>query len=138
MGKFVKWFKEIGIDDVAEVGGKNASLGEMYRTLTQEGVRVPNGFAVTADAYRYLLEYNGVWRKLHELLDGLDPDDVKQLQERGAASRRLIQECKIPDDLKEEILNGYEELKREYGEDLSLAVRSSARRWCVPTKGPAA
>ncbi len=126
MGKFVKWFKEIGIEDVAEVGGKNASLGEMYRTLTQEGVRVPNGFAVTADAYRYILEYNGAWQKLHELLDDLNPDDVKQLQERGAACRKLIQECKIPDDLKEEILKGYEELKKEYGEDVSLAVRSSA------------
>ncbi len=59
--KNIKWFNEIGIEDVAEVGGKNASLGEMYRNLTEEGVRVPNGFAVTAGAYKYVLDYNHAW-----------------------------------------------------------------------------
>ncbi len=126
MGKHVRWFKEIGIEDVAEVGGKNASLGEMYRTLTKEGVRVPNGFAVTAGAYRYILEYNDAWPKLHKLLDDLDIDDVKALQKAGAECRKIVQSCKIPDDLKEEILKGYGELKKEYGDTLSLAVRSSA------------
>jgi len=126
MGKYIKWFGEIGIEDVDEVGGKNASLGEMYRTLTQEGVRVPNGFAVTAEAYRYVLEKNGAWPKLHRLLDDLDVDDVEELQKRGAECRKIVQECEIPEDLKDEILKGYDELKKEYGEDLSLAVRSSA------------
>ncbi|WP_300369177.1 phosphoenolpyruvate synthase, partial [Hydrogenimonas sp.] len=126
MGRYVKWFREIGIEDVAEVGGKNASLGEMYRNLTEEGVRVPNGFAVTADAYRYVFDANDVWKKLHDQLDTLDPDDVKQLQERGAACRRIIEACEIPDDLKKEILAGYADLKKEYGDALSLAVRSSA------------
>ena len=69
--KYVKWFKEIGIEDVPEVGGKNASLGEMYQNLTAEGVRVPDGFAVTASAYKYILDYNDAWRKLHEQLDDL-------------------------------------------------------------------
>ncbi len=126
MGPYVKWFKEIGIEDVPEVGGKNASLGEMYRNLTREGVRVPNGFAVTASAYRHLLEANGLEPKLHALLDDLDYDNVAQLQERGAACRKLIGEAEIPEDLRKEILKGYEALKEEYGETLSLAVRSSA------------
>lgn len=124
--QYIKWFKEIGIEDVAEVGGKNASLGEMYQNLTSEGVRVPNGYAVTAAAYRHVLDTNGAWEKLHAQLDDLDPNDVKQLQERGAACRQIIYECQIPDDLKAEILAGYAALKKEYGESLSLAVRSSA------------
>uniref|UniRef100_UPI0025D8C32F PEP/pyruvate-binding domain-containing protein n=1 Tax=Nitratifractor sp. TaxID=2268144 RepID=UPI0025D8C32F len=126
MSQFVKWFKEIGIEDVPEVGGKNASLGEMYRNLTGEGVRVPNGFAVTATAYRHVLEANGLNEKLHEILDGLDYDDVDALQKAGAACRKLIQEAEVPADLREEILAGYRELQKEYGDGLSLAVRSSA------------
>ena len=126
MRSFVKWFSEIGIEDVPEVGGKNASLGEMYRNLTQEGVRVPNGFAVTATAYRHVLESNGAVEKLHEQLDNLNYDDVEELQKRGAACREIIYRCELPDDLKKEILAGYAKLKEEYGEHLSLAVRSSA------------
>ena len=126
MSENIKWFEEIGIEDVPEVGGKNASLGEMYRNLTQEGVRVPHGFAVTATAYRRYLEANGLEAKLHGLLDDLDYDDVKMLQERGAACRKLIQEAKVPEDLRREILAGYARLKEEYGDDVSLAVRSSA------------
>jgi len=126
MREYVKWFKEICIGDVPEVGGKNASLGEMYQNLTEDGVRVPNGFAVVASAYKYVLDYNDAWPKLHALLDDLNPDDVKQLQERGAACRRVIYGCELPEDLKAEILSGYAELKKEYGEGVSLAVRSSA------------
>ena len=126
MSENIRWFNEIGIEDVPEVGGKNASLGEMYRNLTKEGVRVPNGFAVTATAYRHFLKVNGLDRKLHELLDDLDYDDVKMLQERGEACRKLIREAEVPEGLRREILEGYAELKREYGDDVSLAVRSSA------------
>ena len=126
MGRYIKWFKEIGIEDVAEVGGKNASLGEMYRNLTSEGVRVPNGFAVTAEAYKYILDFNDTWKILHKELDDLDPNDVDELQKRGAACREAIQNCKFPSDLKREILEGYESLKKEYGDELSMAVRSSA------------
>ena len=125
-GEYVKWFKEIGIEDVAEVGGKNASLGEMFQNLTGEGVRVPNGFAVTATAYRHVLDANGAWEKLHALLDDLDYDNVEELQKRGAACRKIIWECEIPEDLKAAILEGYHALQKEYGENLSLAVRSSA------------
>jgi len=126
MATYIKWFDELGIQDIESVGGKNASLGEMYRHLTKEGVRVPNGFAVTVSAYMYVLEYNDAWKKLHEQLDDLDPDNLIQLQERGAACRKIIDTCKIPDALRTEILEGYEKLKKEYGENVSLAVRSSA------------
>ncbi len=126
MSQFVKWFEEIDIEDVPEVGGKNASLGEMYRNLTQEGVRVPHGYAVTATAYRHFLEANGLEPKLHEILGGLDYDDVAALQKAGAACRRLIQEASVPEDLRKEIIEGYRKLQKEYGDGLSLAVRSSA------------
>ena len=82
MSQYIKWFSELGIEDVDLVGGKNASLGEMYQNLTQEGIRIPNGFAITADAYRHILDNNDAWGKLHEQLDLFDPDDVIQLQTR--------------------------------------------------------
>jgi len=126
MSTYVKWFNEIGINDIPEVGGKNASLGEMYQNLTSEGVRVPNGFAVTASAYRYVLEANDAWSRLHTALDGLDPDDVKDLQARGARARDIVYGCELPEDLKSAILASYAQLKEEYGDSLSLAVRSSA------------
>ncbi|NPA29647.1 MAG: phosphoenolpyruvate synthase [Epsilonproteobacteria bacterium] len=126
MSRYIKWFEELGIEDVAEVGGKNASLGEMYRALSGEGVLVPNGFAVTAGAYRVFLEVNGLNEKLHRLLDDLDYDDVAMLQERGSACRRLIEEAPVPEEVREEIFKAYAELKKEYGASLSLAVRSSA------------
>ncbi len=126
MARYTSWFDEISIDDIPEVGGKNASLGEMYQNLTAEGVRVPNGFAVTASAYRHVLETNGAWEKLHQILDGLNPDDVKDLQTRGARAREIVHNCELPDDLKSDILVQYSQLKAQYGEDVSLAVRSSA------------
>ncbi len=124
--KYVQWFNELGIEDVPEVGGKNASLGEMYQNLTEEGVRVPNGFAVTASAYKYVLDANKAWDKLHAELDDFDPDDVRELQARGKRCREIIYSCVIPKDLQEEIRRGYAGLKDEYGSDVSLAVRSSA------------
>ncbi len=126
MSQYIKWFDEIGIDDVSEVGGKNASLGEMYQNLTKEGVRVPNGFAVTASAYKYILDFNNAWKKLHKELDTLDPNNLDELQKRGKACREIIRECELPSDLKNEILKGHKRLKQEYGESLSMAVRSSA------------
>ncbi len=126
MAKYTRWFNKIGIDDIPEVGGKNASLGEMYRNLTGEGVRVPNGFAVTASAYRHVLDTNDAWQKLHAVLDGLDPDDVRDLQTRGARAREIVYGCELPEDLQADILEQYAQLRKEYGEDVSLAVRSSA------------
>ena len=123
---YIRWFNEISIDDVPLVGGKNASLGEMYQNLTAEGVRVPNGFAVTATAYEYVLTHNNAWQRLHAVLDGLDPDNVKDLQARGEKARAIIYSCELPGDLKAEILTAYAKLKQEYDGDISLAVRSSA------------
>jgi pyruvate,water dikinase len=126
MSKYIKWFRELSVKDVAEVGGKNANLGEMYSNLTTAGVKVPNGYAVTASAYKYVLDYNNLWGKLKEILDNMDINDVTSLQKAGEACRNLIQNVTIPDDLKEEIINNFYQLKKEYGDDLSVAVRSSA------------
>jgi pyruvate,water dikinase len=123
---YIRWFSDISSDDVPLVGGKNASLGEMYQNLTAEGVLVPNGFAVTAEAYRYVLEHNKVWPSLHEAIDGLNPDNIKDLQERGERARAIVYGCELPHDLKAAIVMGYAQLKQEYGETISLAVRSSA------------
>ena len=126
MSQYIKWFNELGIKDVDLVGGKNASLGEMYQNLTSEGIRIPNGFAITADAYRMVLQSNGAWEKLHAQLDDLDPDNVVQLQERGKRCREIIHNCILPAEMVDEIRKGYEALKAEYGDTVSLAVRSSA------------
>lgn len=126
MSQYIKWFNELSIKDVDLVGGKNASLGEMYQNLTAEGIRIPNGFAITADAYKMLLDTNGAWEKLHAQLDSFDPNDVTQLQERGKRCREIIHDCTLPDDLIAQIKSAYETIKVEYGEDITLAVRSSA------------
>ena len=80
--KYVRWFKELGIDDVPLVGGKNASLGEMYRKLTKEGVKIPNGFAVTAEAYWHIVESAGILDRLKETMAGLDKTKVADLAVR--------------------------------------------------------
>ena len=130
--QMVRSFSELGIDQVPLVGGKNASLGEMYRELTSKGVRVPNGFAITAPAYRYAIEAAGVLDELHELLDPLDPSDVTDLQTRAASARDIVYRAGLPDDLRAEILAGYAALRAEYGDDVTLAVRSSATAEDLP------
>ena len=124
--KYIKFFHEIGIEDVESVGGKNASLGEMVQNLTAQGIKVPNGFAITAEAYSYVLESNGALEALYVMLDGFDSNNVDELQTRGKKCRELVYNCVIPDDLRLEILEAYKRLQEEYGENLSLAVRSSA------------
>ncbi|BCX87667.1 pyruvate, water dikinase [Methylomarinovum tepidoasis] len=132
--RFIRFFEELGIDDVPLVGGKNASLGEMYRALTPQGIRVPDGFAITAQGYKYVLDRAGAWERLHEVLDDLDPSDVEDLRHRGAEARRIVYEAGIPEDLRAEILDAYHRLAREYGDaDLSVAVRSSATAEDLPT-----
>ncbi|MEO3756839.1 phosphoenolpyruvate synthase [Mycobacterium sp. B14F4] len=131
--RYVRFFDEVGIDDVPLVGGKNASLGEMYQKLSDQGVRVPNGFATTAEAYRYMLEHAGVWEALHKELDDIDPEDVTALARKGKRARELVYGAGLPDDLTAEILDAYRKLQDEYGEDVSLAVRSSATAEDLPT-----
>ena len=133
MSAYIKWFSEIGIKDTAEVGGKNASLGEMYSTLSPLGVKVPNGFAVTATAYKHYLDHNNLWEPLGKLFENFDPDDIDRLQEVGKRARNLIMQGEVPEDLGQEILANYHKLQEEYGEDVSLAVRSSATAEDSPT-----
>ena len=133
MSANIKWFKEIGIKDTAEVGGKNASLGEMYNHLTPLGVNVPNGFAVTATAYRYYLDYNKLNEPLAKLFENFNPDNIDLLQKVGKEARDMIMNAEVPQDLKKEIIEGYNELKKEYGDDVSVAVRSSATAEDSPT-----
>jgi pyruvate,water dikinase len=130
---YVKFFEEFGIEDIPSVGGKNASLGEMYQKLSGKGVRVPNGYAVTAAAYRYMLEQTGAVKALHEALDDLVPSDVADLARRAKRAREIVYGAGLPDDLATEILAGYRRLQAEYGEDVSLAVRSSATAEDLPT-----
>jgi len=132
-GTYVRWFEEIGIEDVPLVGGKNASLGEMYRHLGEAGVLVPDGFAVTAEAYREMLTRAGAWGKLHEALDGIDKTDLEDFSRRARRAREIVYGAGIPNDIRAEILEGYHRLADEYGEDLSVAVRSSATAEDLPT-----
>jgi pyruvate,water dikinase len=133
MAQFIRWFEELSIDDVAIAGGKNASLGEMYRELTPKGIKVPNGFAVTADAYREVLTQNNLWDQLKASLEGLDPNDTADLAHRGARARKIIYGAALPEDMQRQILDAYKKLQQEYGEDMSVAVRSSATAEDLPT-----
>jgi pyruvate,water dikinase len=128
----VLWFNEIGIDNVPLVGGKNASLGEMYQQLSSKGVSVPDGFAVTAYAYRHLIKSAGIEDAIRDALDGLDTHDMQNLQERGEKARSIIRNAKFPDDLTEAIYQSYKKLEDEYGPGVDVAVRSSATAEDLP------
>jgi pyruvate,water dikinase len=130
---YVRFFEEFGIEDVPLVGGKNASLGEMFQKLSGQGVRVPHGFAVTAKAYRYMLDEAGAWDLLHAELDELDPADVTALARKGKRAREIVYGAGLPEDLAAEIVDAYRRLQDEYGEEVSLAVRSSATAEDLPT-----
>ncbi len=131
--KFVKFFNQIGIQDIPIVGGKNASLGEMYQVLTPKGVPVPNGFAITAQAYHTHLSENHLWEPLHALLDTLDEDNMEDLAKRGNQARSLIFNAPFSVQLEHEILHAYRQLKSEFVDDISLAIRSSATAEDLPT-----
>jgi pyruvate, water dikinase len=130
---YIRWFKELTIDDIPLVGGKNASLGEMYRELIPQGINIPNGFAITAEGYRFMLGQADAWKDLHLALDELNPDDVTDLAKRARKAREIIYAAPIPDLLEQQILTAYRQLQNQYGEDLSLAVRSSATAEDLPT-----
>ncbi|MEE7628052.1 phosphoenolpyruvate synthase [Methylobacter sp. Wu8] len=130
---YIRWFNELTIEDVSLVGGKNASLGEMYRELTPQGIQVPNGFAVTAEAYRYVLDQTHSWEALHQALDDLNPDDVADLAKRARKARETIYAAPFPEDLEQQIIEAFNQLKKQYGDDLSVAVRSSATAEDLPT-----
>jgi len=130
--RYIRWFGEVGMADVAEVGGKNAALGEMVQKLVPRGVRVPGGFAITAGAYRDLLRANGLDRRLPEILRGLDPRDIEGLRSRGRAIRHDILAARLPSDLEQEILAAYARLGESGTAPVDVAVRSSATAEDLP------
>ena len=131
--QFIKFFNEIRNRDVAIVGGKNASLGEMYQKLTPLGINIPNGFAITAEAYFYLLEKGGIKGKIKELLADVDGIDIGVLQSRAKAVRELIFSTPLPKEMQSEILNAYKNLSSEYSASaVDVAVRSSATAEDLP------
>lgn len=130
--QYIRWFKDITISDIPTVGGKNASLGEMYQQLAPQGVRVPNGFAITAEAYFDMLKQTGAMDELRTILEPLDADDVDELAKAGAKARDVVYHAQLPEQLKTEILTAYHQLIKQYGEELSVAVRSSATAEDLP------
>ena len=130
--QYIRRFCELGIDDVPLVGGKNASLGEMYQALSGEGVRIPNGFATTAQAYRDYLTHNGLETRIGEALAELDVDDVDALAVTGAMIRGWILDAELPARLADEISAAYAEMSAEYSTDTDVAVRSSATAEDLP------
>jgi len=130
--EFTKWFEDLRIEDVPSVGGKNASLGEMIRSLSEKGVNVPSGFAVTAYAYKYLIEKAGIDQKIREILSDLDTHDVNNLAERGQKIRDLIRNTPLPPELEEDIRKRYREMEERYGKNVDVAVRSSATAEDLP------
>lgn len=128
----ILWFDDIGIEDVPMVGGKNASLGEMHQKLTSKGVDVPNGYAITAYAYRYLLKEAGIGAAIETALAGLDTHDLRNLQERGAKARDIIRNAEFPANLRQEIIGAYNRMEADYGQGVDVAVRSSATAEDLP------
>jgi pyruvate,water dikinase len=127
---FIRWFDEITLGDVPLVGGKNASLGEMYRTLSGAGVKVPDGFAITADAYRHFLHVTGLATTIETLTGGLHAGDLADLAERGLAIRQAIVGGTLPQDLQTAIVDAYDRLGD--GAPVDVAVRSSATAEDLP------
>ncbi len=126
MNKNILWFSELRKSDVNEVGGKSASLGEMYSLLVPKGINIPNGFSTTAYAYLSFLEYNGFDKKLKEIFSTFNPKNLTNLQATGKKARNLILSGKFPPQLEKEIVEAYAMLCKEYGSNCDVAVRSSA------------
>lgn len=131
--RFIRWFRDIGIEDVGLVGGKNASLGEMYRELTSKGVRVPNGFAITAEAYRLFLKTGKLGERIASIMHNLDTRNLTDLADRGRRLRDAILATPLPAEVIQEMSAAYAALCDEYGAELDTAVRSSATAEDLPT-----
>jgi pyruvate,water dikinase len=131
--EYIRRFAELGMRDVSLVGGKNASLGEMYRALAGKGVKVPNGFATTAEAYRLYLRHNKLDQRIAETLATLEISDVRALAVTGAKIRQWIMRGELPEELAAQIRAAYKDLSAEYGPSPDVAVRSSATAEDLPT-----
>src|SRR5690606_6580788 len=132
MTTWIRWFDDVGMDDVATVGGKNASLGEMRRALTPLGVRTPDGFATTADAYRAFLREAGLESTIADSLRHLDVDRIDDLQAAGARIRAAIMAAALPGPLVQAVSDAYRRLEAEYGANCDVAARSSATEEDLP------
>ena len=130
-GRYVFPFSQLRMTDVDRVGGKNASLGELLSQLTSAGIRVPDGFATTAEAFRLFLKEGGLEERIAKRLESLDVDDVKALAEAGAEIRGWIESAPFPAELEKEIREFYEWLK-DGQDEISVAVRSSATAEDLP------
>lgn len=131
--EYIRWFRELSLTDLPLVGGKNASLGEMFQQLTPLGVRVPDGFAVTAPANKDALDAADAWPELHRLLDNLDKTDVTALAKVGARAREIVYGAPMPKAVEQQVREAWRTLKAASGDDLSVAVRSSATAEDLPT-----
>ena len=129
---FILWFEDIGMDDVAQVGGKNASLGELIRALEPRGVRVPHGFAVTAAAYYHYLEQTGLDLFIEKTLKGLDTKNLKELSRCGKLVREKMRATPLPVRLERAIIDAYARMEKQYGKNADVAVRSSATAEDLP------
>jgi pyruvate,water dikinase len=133
MSEYIKFFNELNNNDVDKVGGKNASVGEMYTQLKKQGVQVPNGFATTADAYRYFLKQSGLKKKIRNILNGLDTSNITNLMKKGERVRKTIMHARLPEDMEKDIEKAYRELSKQYKvKNLDVAVRSSATTEDLP------
>lgn len=133
MYKYIKFFKDLTLPDVPQVGGKNASLGEMQHYLAPKGINLPNGFATTADSYYYFLDQAGIRQEIEDVLQGLDAQNINELRKRGAQIRSIILHAKFPQDFEQELKDGYKELSEICGhKNLVVAVRSSATAEDLP------
>ena len=126
------WLDDVSISDVEKVGGKNASLGEMISGLGSQGVRVPGGFATTAEAFESFLHHSNLKNKITKLLSALDITDIKELSKTGALIRQWVEEAPFPDDLYKSIVESYAKLTKKYGPSVTFAVRSSATAEDLP------
>lgn len=125
-------FDEINMDDIARVGGKNAALGEMISKLKGKGIRVPDGFATTSQAYWELLDKNNIRQSLTDTLGELDTENFTNLRIIGERCRKIIMQATIPEEIKESIKTAYKELNKKYKEPIQVAVRSSATAEDLP------
>ena len=130
---YIKWFKEVSIKDIPLVGGKNASLGEMYSKLTKKGIKVPNGFALTSDAYWEFLKYNKLDKKIKKILIDLDVRNIRALTKAGKKVREMILKSKFPKEIEQQVKKAYQQLSKKAGrKNIDVAVRSSATAEDLP------
>lgn len=127
------WYKDLSIKDVLLVGGKNASIGEMFSQLSKKGINVPDGFALTANAYWYIAKENNLIKKLEHVFKGYNPEDIDSIQSVGKKARSILLASKLPKDLEAEIIKNYRLLQKKYGKGISVAVRSSGIAEDSPT-----